>query len=147
MNEELTKINFPDYNIFSNANIAYLDLVEKILSVVDKIAPFKDLRIKNNTQDWFDDEVAETIKLRGKRLKNFKSTKLHIDDKTSFDDKTNENTFKEFFCNLAGDLVAKFSLPSNDFGISSARNHYQNMLDLLPHKFSFSNITEDFVLK
>ena len=47
--EELTKINFPDYNIFSNVNIAYLDLVEKILSVVDKIAPFKDLRVKNNT--------------------------------------------------------------------------------------------------
>ena len=47
--EELTKINFPDYNIFSNVNIAYLDLVEKFLSVVDKIAPLKDLRIKNNT--------------------------------------------------------------------------------------------------
>ena len=59
LEEELTKINFPDYNIFCNVNIAYLDLVEKILSVVDKIAPFKDLRIKNNTQDWFDNEVAE----------------------------------------------------------------------------------------
>ena len=56
--EELTKINFPDYNIFSNVNIAYLDLVEKILSVVDKIAPFRDLRVKNNTQNWFDDEVT-----------------------------------------------------------------------------------------
>ena len=30
LKEELTKINFPDYNIFSNVNIAYLDLVEKI---------------------------------------------------------------------------------------------------------------------
>ena len=72
--EELTKINFPDYNIFSNVNIAYLDLVEIILSVVDKIAPFKDLRVKNNTQDWFDDEVAEAIQLREKRFKHFKST-------------------------------------------------------------------------
>ena len=50
--KELKKINFPEYNIFSNVNIAYLDLVEKILSVVDKIAPFKNLRIKNSTQDW-----------------------------------------------------------------------------------------------
>ena len=48
--KELKKINFPKYNIFSNVNIACLDLVEKILSVVDKIAPFKDLRIKNSTQ-------------------------------------------------------------------------------------------------
>ena len=44
LKEELTKVNFPDYNIFSNVNIAHLDLAEKILSVVDKIAPFKDLK-------------------------------------------------------------------------------------------------------
>ena len=48
--------------------------------MVNKIASFKDLRIKNNTQDWFDDEVAKAIKLRKKCLKQFKSTKLHIDE-------------------------------------------------------------------
>ena len=32
LKEELM-INFPDYNIFSNVNIVYLDLVEKTLSV------------------------------------------------------------------------------------------------------------------
>ena len=36
--------------------------------------------MKNNTHDWFDDEVAEAIKLRGKSLKHFKLTKLQIDD-------------------------------------------------------------------
>ena len=100
LEEELTKINFPDHNIFFNLNIAYLDLVEKILSVVGKIAPFKDLRIKNNTQDWFDDEVAEAIKLRKKHLKNFKSTKLHID----------EELYKE----SKSDLVAELPPPSNN---------------------------------
>ena len=30
--KELKKINFPNYNIFSSVNIAYTDLVEKILS-------------------------------------------------------------------------------------------------------------------
>ena len=80
LKEELTRINFPDYKIFSNVNIAYLDLVEKILSAVDKIAPFKDRRIKNNTQDWLDDEVAEAFKLREKCLKTFTLTKLHIDE-------------------------------------------------------------------
>ena len=54
--------------------------MEKILTVIDKITPFKDLRIKNNTQDWFDDKVANAIKLREKCLKQFKSTKLHIDE-------------------------------------------------------------------
>ena len=78
--KKFKNINFPSYNIFSNDNIAYLDLMEKILSMVDKIAPFKDLRIKKNTQDWFDDKVAKAIKLREKLLKQFKSTKLHIDE-------------------------------------------------------------------
>ena len=78
--EELRKINLPDYSIFSNVNIAYKDLVEKILSVVDRIAPFKVLRVKNNTQQWFDSEVAEAIDLRDKRLKHFKSTKLRVDE-------------------------------------------------------------------
>ena len=48
--------------------------------MVDKIAPFKDLRLKKNTQDWFDYEVAKAMKFREKRLKHFKSTKLHIDE-------------------------------------------------------------------
>ena len=78
--KKLKKINFLNYNIFSNVNIAYLDLVEKILSMVNKITPFKDLRIKNNTQDWFDDKVAKVIQLREKRFKQLKSTKLHIDE-------------------------------------------------------------------
>ena len=72
---------------------------------------------------------------------------LKKDDTISFDDKTNANTFKEFFRNLASDLVAKLPPPSNEFGISSVSNYYQNILDLLPSRFKFSNVTEDFALK
>ena len=87
MKKELTKFNFPDYNICSYVSIAYLDLVEKIFSVVDKIEPVKDIRIKNNTQDWFDDSAVKAINLREKCLKNFKSTKLHIDQELSKESK------------------------------------------------------------
>ena len=207
--EELKKINFPDYNIFSNINMAYKDLVEKILGEVDKIAPYKVLRVKNNTQDWFDSEVAEAINLRERRLKHFKSTKLHIDeelykeakyhalklikekkkqfykeklkenigkpkelwkplkslglpskkgsnmanvclkkdDKINFDEKTNANSFKDFYCNLASDLLHKLPPPSKKFGITSVRNYYQTILNQLPFKFKFSNVTEDLVFK
>ena len=41
---------------------------------------------------------------------------LKKDDKISFDDKTNADTFNEFFCNLASDLVAKLPPASNKFG-------------------------------
>ena len=47
---------------------------------MDKIAPYKVLRVKNNTQNCFDSEVAEAINLRERPLKHFKSTKLHIDE-------------------------------------------------------------------
>ena len=62
---------------------------------------------------------------------------LEKDDKISFDDKTNANTFNEFFCNLAIGLV----------GTSSVCNYYQNILDLPPSKFKFLTVPEDFVLK
>ena len=49
--------------MFSKVNIGYLDLVEiKNLSLVDEVSPFRDLRVKNNTRDWFDDDVAEAFK-------------------------------------------------------------------------------------
>ena len=72
---------------------------------------------------------------------------LKKDDKICFDDKTNANTFKEFFCNLASDLVAKLPPPSKRFGLDTVRNYYQDILGLLPSKFKFSNVTEDHVLQ
>ena len=70
---------------------------------------------------------------------------LKKDEKLCFDDKTDSNTFKEFFCNLASDLVAKLPPPSNKFGLDTVRNCYQDILGFLPFKFKFSNVTEDLV--
>ena len=33
------------------------------------------IKIKNDTQDWFDNEIAETIKIREKHFKKFKKMK------------------------------------------------------------------------
>ena len=41
LTEELTKINFLDYNIFSNVDIVYLHLIEEILSIFNEIASMK----------------------------------------------------------------------------------------------------------
>ena len=72
---------------------------------------------------------------------------LKKDDKIRFGDKANANIFKEIFWNLASDLVAKLTPPSNKFGTISVCNYYQSILDLLPNKLNFSNVTEDLVLK
>ena len=46
---------------------------------MDSVAPIKEIRIKNNIQEWFDNEIAEAIKIREKYFKKFKKSSLQID--------------------------------------------------------------------
>ena len=50
------------------------------MKVVNEIAPSKEIRIKNSTQEWFDREIAELIHAREKLFIKFKKSKLHIDE-------------------------------------------------------------------
>ena len=58
----LKTVKFPNDDIFSNVNVAYSDLLNN--TPIDRVAPIKEIRIKNNTQEWFDNEIAEAIKIR-----------------------------------------------------------------------------------
>ena len=51
------------------------------MSVIDKVAPIKEIRIKQNSQEWFDWEIADETKNRYKLFKKLKKkkSKLHID--------------------------------------------------------------------
>ena len=44
--EKLNEINFPDYSKFETVNDAYSDFVGKVTSVIDQIAPMKEIRVK-----------------------------------------------------------------------------------------------------
>ena len=70
--EELSKITFPDYSTFQCVNNAYSDFVDKLMSVIDKIAPIKEIRVKGNSKPWFDGDISERIKIRVKLKKNTK---------------------------------------------------------------------------
>ena len=48
------------------------------MNVIDKLAPFKTKRVKDNSQEWVDGEVLESIALRDKLFKRFKGSKLNI---------------------------------------------------------------------
>ena len=67
-------INFLDYEYFNDVDIAYSDFIQRITSVVNKIAPFKEIRIKNYSHDWFDGDILDKVILREKRLKKFKAS-------------------------------------------------------------------------
>ena len=72
----LQNMNFPNYQNYDNVNEAYTDLVIKITSALDKIAPLNEIRIKNSSQEWFDAEIIEQIKKRDKLFQLFKKSKL-----------------------------------------------------------------------
>ena len=75
--DKLRKINFPDYSNFKDINNAYSDFTEKVTSVTDEIEPIKEIRVKNNLQDWFDAEINEEIERQDKSLAKFKKSRLH----------------------------------------------------------------------
>ena len=50
------------------------------MKVVNEIAPSKEIRIKNNMQEWFDREIVELIHARKKLFLKFKKSKLYIDE-------------------------------------------------------------------
>ena len=201
-------INFPDYEYFNDVDIAYSDFIQRITSVINKIAPFKEIRIKNYSHDWFDGEILDKIILRDKRLKKFKASRLNIDEQLykeakinvqkliknkkrdfyqeklrenvgkpkelwkalkslglpskitpvsqvslkdgetiSFDEKTNNNSFKNFYANLALNLVSKLPHAPNKFDLHSVLAYYKRFLNTQNQKFTFSPTLEDEILK
>ena len=74
----LRKTNFPNYEYFEDVNRVYSDFFQKLMTVIDNIAPCKTKRLKGNPQNWFDGEVFEKIRSRDKLLNVFKKMRLHI---------------------------------------------------------------------
>ena len=205
--EKLNEINFPDYSKFETVNDAYSDFVGKVTSVIDQIAPMKEIRVKNNSPDWFDAEIHEEIETRDKLFAKFKKSKKSNDHKNykkarnkvqhlinkkkktfvvgklnenigkpkelwkslkslglpskkntpssiclenngtlSFDSKTNAEIFKDFYSNLAGDLLKKLPSPTNKFGIEAVKKYYKNM-NLEGESFSFRPTNHADILK
>ena len=59
-------------------NKTYENFIQKLMSVIDKLAPSKTKRVKGNSREWFDGEVIESIALRDKVFQKFKRSKLNV---------------------------------------------------------------------
>ncbi|XP_057316760.1 uncharacterized protein LOC130657775 [Hydractinia symbiolongicarpus] len=68
--------------------------------LVDTIAPTKEARIKCNSQEWFDGEIADKIATRDKLFKKFKKSKLQIDSDLWNEAKKNTGKPKELWKTL-----------------------------------------------
>ena len=49
--ETLGKVCFPDYESFSGLNKVSENVIQKLISVIDKLAPFKTKGVKGNSQE------------------------------------------------------------------------------------------------
>ena len=204
--EALKDIDFPNYEHFSDIDAAYSDFIFKLTGVIDRMAPMRQSKIKNYTQEWFDEEVAEKINIREKCFKKFKKTKLHVDEEIFkeaqkdarntinrkkkeyfefkltesigkpkdlwktikglglesksvstpnvclkennsyiFDPKQVANIFKNFFSNLAKNLVSKLPPPPNKFGKTFFSSYYENLN--IQSEFELQKLEEDTVLE
>ena len=55
------------------------DFIQKIMSVIDRIALIKERPVKQSSQEWFDAETVCETKYRDKLSKKFVKSKLQID--------------------------------------------------------------------
>ena len=69
---ELKNIALPNYEKFSDFNSAYSDLVNKITQAINNFYPYKTIRVKNQSNEWFDGELAGQISNKDKLLKSSK---------------------------------------------------------------------------
>ena len=74
----LIEINFPEYKNFDNVNDAYSNFIEKLMEVINKVAPVKNKRIKRNSQKWFDSEISEKLIIQNKLFKNYCTKNLGL---------------------------------------------------------------------
>ena len=205
--KKLKEIDFPDYSNFKDINEAYSDFTGKVASVIDEIAPIKEVRVKSNSQDWFDAEINEEIERQDKLLAKFKKSRSHSDNENykksrnkvqrmikdkkknfvirklndnigkpkelwkslkslglpskksssaticlekdgilSFDPKTNAEIFKDFYSNLANNLVKKLPTPPKKYGKTAVNNYYKK-LNLRGKNFSFAPVAPATILK
>ena len=72
------KIIFLSIKNLDNVNDAYSNFIQKLMEVIDKVAPVKNKRIKRNSQEWLDREISEKLIIWDKRFKIYKKTRLHV---------------------------------------------------------------------
>ena len=130
-----------------NDHMNYKKARNKIQSIIkNKKRNFIERKLSNNIGK--PKELWKILRAIGAPSKNKPNSNICLEkDKIiSFDSKTNCETFKKYFVNIAKELLNKLPTPTNKFGTDSI-NKYYNHLNILDKSFSFKSTTEKVVLK
>ena len=77
--EKLHNTNFPNYENYQNVDEAYNDFFTKINTIINTIAPEKAMKIRNDAEEWLDEEIHRGIRERNKKFKRFNTTRSQPD--------------------------------------------------------------------
>ena len=60
-------------------NKAYQNLIQKLMIVINKLAPSQFKQVKGNSQKWLDGDVVESKSLQNKLCRKFNCSKFNVD--------------------------------------------------------------------
>ena len=102
---KLKELDWEDVYLCSNVNDAWVCFKQMFLSIIDDIAPVKEVRIKVRTEEWMTSDILELIYERDKILtlanknKSIKELRKHYNElRNKVNDKVREAK-AEFFAN------------------------------------------------
>lgn len=98
---ELNAINWNDILTCNDTNNAWLSFENIMLSVINKIAPIKQCRIKSRTQPWITSDIIESIQKRDKLLNQFHQSK--------------DPTHYQHFCSIRNSVQRKVKLAKQNY--------------------------------
>ncbi len=133
-----TKLSI-DYEIYKKARNKTKELIKS------KKISFYEETIKENIGN--SKKIWGTLKSMGLNNKKGNNPKicLKTNDKISFDAKENANIFKNFYANLAEDLVKKLPNAKGNFGKIYVQDYYRE-LQIPSNSFTFSIVAEEYIL-
>jgi hypothetical protein len=70
----LKDVNWDNVLKIENVDVAWDTFKTSFLAVIDKVAPVKEVRLKQRTEPWFDSELLELIQERDKTLYKYKKS-------------------------------------------------------------------------
>ena len=153
------------------------EILDKIILRDKRLKKFKDSRlnidgqlyrdakinvqklIKIKKRDFYQEKLRENVGKPKELCKALKSlglpskitpvsqVSLKDGETILFDEKTNNNSFKNFYANLALNLVSKLPHAPNKYVLHSFLAYYKRFLNTQNQKFTFSPTLEDEILK
>ncbi len=76
--EKLNAVNWSDVFNSYDLESAWVTFKNLFVTILDDIAPFKQIRVKQRSEPWFDTELRNLIQERDKMLIKFRKSKDHF---------------------------------------------------------------------